>query len=523
MLEMWILDPMVLPDDVVLVPTQGDSSRFVVRRVGSSSPDLPLPSPWLALLDGFRAPRSIVDVVMEYSEEQDLDPDQTLEETFPLFEQLLRKGWLQRFVASHHSSTETVSGETVPGETVPSETVPSETGTASTSTWRRFVQLELQRLHDPENNETVFGTSRVPTCSLAFGAAGVAYGLFRLAVRDRGLLDLAQRWLNRALNRQFSPGAFHGSDLDLTTKTVGRITPYHTVSGVHVVRALVARARNDDTSWEAAVTDFIAATNHPCTSLDLTLGQAGTLLATCLLAAARGAQSPAGLQAAGQGKAELLASRLKNLPPVAEDQSIRYLGVAHGWGGLLYVMMTWCQVSSIHPDTGLETRLAELAELAEGQGRGLRWPSMLGSRVEPRFFPTWCNGSAGLVHLWILAYRIFGDERYLRLAERSCWNTWEEGLSVGNLCCGYSGRAYALLGFFKITGETTWLHRARQLATAAVNFQPLSKAAPDHSLLHGRLGTAILIRDLEEPESAAMPFFELEQPSFELSGLHSIE
>ena len=40
--------------------------------------------------------------------------------------------------------------------------------------------------------------------------------------------------------------------------------------------------------------------------------------------------------------------------------------------------------------------------------------------------PGWCNGTAGYVHVWVLAHQALGDERYLRLAERAAWNAFEE-------------------------------------------------------------------------------------------------
>lgn len=493
---MWILKEIVLPPDVLLLPTEGGSNRYLVRRRGSTSPGLPLPSNMLTLIDGFRTPRSIVDAVMEYSEEQELDPDAMLEEAFPLFEQLLQQGLLQPFKNKEDSD--------------------------------QSRALDLARdFGEPESRGQIFETCRVPTCSLAFGGAGVALGLCRVAraESDATLLDLAGRWAERAWRERNEANAFYGSKLDFTTKTVGRITPFHTLSGLHLTRALIAQEQGMDALRTSAVRGFIQTICQPCDTLDLTLGQAGALVGVCLLAIALGPTAPAALLEVGRQKAEFLETRLIQLAPIAEDRSLRYLGMAHGWAGVLYALLAWSQVEDQSAmedrrtkDRRVETlsiRLSELAELGEPRGRGLVWPFLLGSRTQPRFFPTWCNGATGLVHLWTLAYRIYGQPRHLELAEKSCWNAWEDGLPIGNLCCGSSGRAYALLEFHRITEEASWLQRARHLAQTAMNLAPAKNSAPAHSLYHGRLGSAVLMRELKQPERATMPLFELIRGSWQ--------
>jgi hypothetical protein len=74
---------------------------------------------------------------------------------------------------------------------------------------------------------------------------------------------------------------------------------------------------------------------------------------------------------------------------------------------------------------------------------------------------------------------------------------------------GERGRAYALLNLYKHTDEPLWLDRARVFAEAAVVSDP-TPDVPAHSLHKGRVGIAVLVADLENPEGAAMPFFEEE-------------
>jgi serine/threonine-protein kinase len=158
----------------------------------------------------------------------------------------------------------------------------------------------------------------------------------------------------------------------------------------------------------------------------------------------------------------------------------------------------------------LPARLAELADAAEAWGRGLRWwwyESHGATRRDIGSMPGWCNGSAGLVHLWALAADLAGEPRFRALAEGAAWNAWEEPASSGNLCCGLTGRAYALLHLYRHGGGREWLERARQLAELAASDVSWAEAMPD-SLFRGEVGLAVLAADLARPESAVMPFFE---------------
>ena len=69
----------------------------------------------------------------------------------------------------------------------------------------------------------------------------------------------------------------------------------------------------------------------------------------------------------------------------------------------------------------------------------------------------WCNGSAGPTYLWAQAYLLLDEPRYLSLAEKATWNTWQDPAPVWNLCCGLVGRSYGLLHFYKLVRDETWL------------------------------------------------------------------
>ena len=121
----------------------------------------------------------------------------------------------------------------------------------------------------------------------------------------------------------------------------------------------------------------------------------------------------------------------------------------------------------------------------------------------------WCNGAAGMVHLATLAYRLTGDSALLEMGESAAWQAWEGGEGPVDLCCGFAGRAYALLEQHRSTGDPAWLGRARRLAERAIEVAPQLRSAdhPRHSLYKGELGLALLIVDLERPDLATMPLF----------------
>jgi serine/threonine-protein kinase len=122
--------------------------------------------------------------------------------------------------------------------------------------------------------------------------------------------------------------------------------------------------------------------------------------------------------------------------------------------------------------------------------------------------PGWCNGSAGNVFLWTLAHSFFGNSLYLDLAEKSAMDAFEGSGGGHGLCCGFAGQAYAQLNIYNHTGERAWLQKARILAEKAAAAGNRVREGLPHSLYKGDIGVAVLIAELEKPETAAMPFFE---------------
>jgi serine/threonine-protein kinase len=337
--------------------------------------------------------------------------------------------------------------------------------------------------------------TEAPTASINFGSAGAAVGLLRIAETrgDPALLGLAEVWCSRAEALIDDDGAFYNAAEDLSPESLGEVTPYHTESGVHAARAMIAAGYGAPT--DDAIDAFLFASRRPRANLDLTLGRSGSLLAAAMLLPIAGEREP--LHAFGRETMQAIWSELRDRPSL--DGS---LGMAHGWSGYLYATLRWCAASGDPLPFDLIERLHALAALKIIDGRGAYWPTTMEGLTS-----TWCNGTAGHVFLFTLAHRLLGDEQWLRLAELAAWTTWDDERGTATLCCGTAGRAYALLNFYKHTGATEWSSRACQLANHAAA-TAAETSLRRHSLWRGELGVAVLVADLASPENARMPFFE---------------
>ncbi len=347
-----------------------------------------------------------------------------------------------------------------------------------------------------------------PTASVTYGAAGIALALYRIAClrTDGETLALADLWWRRAAALTAGdPAAFRAEGTSLVPETVGETSPFHTESGVWAVGALIAGARGRPMLEKAAFERFVESSGEP-RHLDLAFGFAGTLSACALLAESTPDDEHRRVLAPlARTASERLEASIASEPAIAES-AIDHPGIAHGWGGLLFALLRWAQVTGEPPSERVARRLEELGGLATPVGRGYELPWILrsGSRGS---MSGWCNGSAGHVLLWCQASATYGDDRHLDLAERFGWHVWEAGEPAGSLCCGRVGRAYALLSLYRATGDRAWLDRATTLAERCAA-EPQFEEGRETSLFRGPLALATLAADLEQPELSAFPLLE---------------
>jgi hypothetical protein len=349
--------------------------------------------------------------------------------------------------------------------------------------------------------------SEPPFASVTYGAGGVSYAFYRLGRSwgDLGLLRIAGEWLDRAFDMAAQPNSFYDSSIGVEESRVGKISLFHTASGLYCIAALLALTHGHSAATHHSVAGFIAHTRIPNDNPDLTLGAAGLLLGCAELIEAAPATSVFELGPVRERGDEIAAELLQILrsEDIATSTRISYVGVAHGWAGLLFAVLRWDRALRREPDPLIAAKLDELATLAFPIQGGMCWTVLNNSRT---FIPGWCNGNSGHVMLYALAFEVLGNERYRTLAVESAKGAWMFKSADGSLCCGNGGNGYAFLAAHRITGDGLWLRRARYAARRAAI--PPSEYHFQDALYQGALGVSLLSAELESPATAAMPFFE---------------
>jgi len=336
------------------------------------------------------------------------------------------------------------------------------------------------------------GPLEPPLASVNFGASGIAYAMYRLAVArdDASLLALADAWGERAASLANHEKAFAGGKLQASL--------FHSPSGMHAVRALVGLACGRAERAADAISDFIAASRAPCDLDDLSLGRAGLLVGCAELLEAITASTlcdPTTILARGAELREAIA-RTVDAGSFATSASLPYLGLAHGWAGLLFALLRWSRACGESAER-YRAKVDELAPLHEPLGKGIRWPECNRTVSPPAYLPGWCHGVAGHTLFWTLAHERLGGSEYGVLAERSATSAWGASVDHGTLCCGLAGIGYACAAAHRVTGDGAWLGRARLAArfacddrSASFHRDSLYNGAVGVVLLHGELGAS---------------------------------
>ncbi|MGD0630558.1 MAG: lanthionine synthetase LanC family protein [Terracidiphilus sp.] len=406
----------------------------------------------------------------------------------------------------------------------PSSVKSPDIGPVSYATATGILARILQRL-DVDAPLFRSGLAAAPKASVTYGSAGVACALHRIACarQDAKILSLADIWGERAARDTRLEDAWYCPEIEITSDVVGRVSPYHTESGVPFIQSLIAHSMGDVITQQNALGSFVAAASRtPCDNLDLTLGRSGVLLAASHLYAAADPSLGhfAALRDLGDSTLASIWQQFGSYAPIPECHQIRYTGIAHGWAGMLYATLCWCRATGADLPAETGERLSQLAALAHHSGRQAKWNWTVANdagEAHSPFWGGWCNGTAGQVFLWLAAQAALKDDRYSMLAEKAAWHAAETDTRNSSLCCGFPGQAYALLALYRSSGERSWLHRAQALAEkAALPYAETSagRASEEfpfrpNSLYKGELGVAVLAADLECPDVSALPAFEL--------------
>ena len=123
---MAITDSLLLPPDVLLVPVtelseelraqlRCDEGDYAVTRPRSRKPSRVVDAQAAALIGEFKSPRTIVEAVLRYSLAREVDPEETLEQAYPLLQGLVGSGFL---VAEGDAGADSIHPTLAPGDEI---------------------------------------------------------------------------------------------------------------------------------------------------------------------------------------------------------------------------------------------------------------------------------------------------------------------------------------------------------------------------------------------------------------------
>lgn len=187
-----------------------------------------------------------------------------------------------------------------------------------------------------------------------------------------------------------------------------------------------------------------------------------------------------------------------------------YLGAAHGLAGIFYILM-------MIKDDVIKQQVHELVKPSIDYLLTLRFPSgncpsSIGSSAGDKLIH-WCHGAPGWIHMFIQAYKVFGDGKYLDAARDCAEVIWQRGLLKKGygVCHGVAGNGYAFLAMYQLTKEEKYFYRAYKFGEWCFDYGAHGCRRPDSplSLFEGLAGTIYFLTDLMDPMAARFPAFQL--------------
>ena len=201
-------------------------------------------------------------------------------------------------------------------------------------------------------------------------------------------------------------------------------------------------------------------------------------------------------------------------PLMYQYYNTEYLGPAHGLAGILQVLLSLPEYLAQRPQAEQDVKRS-VQFLLDIQTRDGNFPCAMDELGDNARNPEdelvhWCHGAPGTVYLLARAYLAWKDQKYLAALRKAGDLCWEKGLlkKGPGICHGVAGTGYVFLLLYRITGEQEHLSRAVSCAQFLYSSEFRKAKTPDCplSLYEGLAGTVCFLLDLLQPQQAAFPF-----------------
>lgn len=204
------------------------------------------------------------------------------------------------------------------------------------------------------------------------------------------------------------------------------------------------------------------------------------------------------------------AARRKSVVPLYYEWHDKiYLGAAHGYAGILYMLLNASRHMSEYEKENLVKPTLEW--LINTKFQSGNFPSSIGSMTDRLI--QWCHGAPGFTHLLSLASQVYKNPRYRELALECGDAVWERGLLKKgySICHGVSGNAYTFLHLYQMTKDIKHLYRAASFVDWCTRYPANEGMRPDRpfSLFEGKAGLLYFLADAKDPLRALFPCYEL--------------
>ncbi|XP_034998611.1 lanC-like protein 2 [Hippoglossus stenolepis] len=201
--------------------------------------------------------------------------------------------------------------------------------------------------------------------------------------------------------------------------------------------------------------------------------------------------------------------KTERCPLLYEWHKKQYIGAAHGLAGIYYTLMQ--PEAKVQADILSELVRPSIDYVRHKKFRSGNFPSSLSNESDRLVH--WCHGAPGVIHMLIMAHKIFKEEKYLKEAAECAEVIWHHGLlrKGYGICHGTAGNGYSFLTLYKITKDKKYLYRACRFAEWCLDYGTHGCRIPDrpYSLFEGMAGAIHYLSEIASPETSCFPAFEL--------------